>query len=405
MAASAGRAPSSVLYGIIRLVNLAPSLASLYDLSFEELRQVLQDLNEPTFRAAQVRQWLYRHWCDDPASMTNLPAGLRQDLARQWPGGVVRLVGRASSRDGLTIKYLFELADGESIETVLMRCLDGSEESWAASGPAESQPGPRHALCLSTQVGCAMGCRFCATGQLGLRRNLSRGEILSQVACCARELGAAGEHLTHIVLMGMGEPLANWPATRDALVALVESAGAGFSPRRVTVSTVGLPGGIRRLARSGLRVRLAVSLHAADEDLRRQLLPIAGRIPLDELMAACRAYQAVTGRRISFEYALIAGCNDRPEHAHALVQRLAGLRSHVNLISLNPTPGCELRPSSPAATARFQKLLQEAGVTVSLRRRRGIDIQAGCGQLAAQRAPGSGAWRVVTPVRPGCRSA
>ncbi len=366
-------------------MKLRPGAASLYDLSPGELREVLHGLGQPEYRWAQISDWLYRQWCDEPERMTNLPAALRRTLAEQFPGRLLRLLDQTASRDGLTTKYLFELSDGERIETVRMRYLEAEEpERGGRPLDTDGRQG-RHALCLSTQVGCAMGCRFCATGQMGFRRNLRCGEYLAQVAYCASELAQGDRQLTHVVLMGMGEPLANWEATRAALARLLDPAGAHFSPRRVTVSTVGLVSGIRRLAQSGLRVRLAVSLHAADDELRRELVPVARRYPLDELLAACREYRLATGRRVSFEYALIDGWNDQPQHARALVRRLAGLGAHVNLIPLNPTPGCELRASPPAAVKRFQVMLERSGIAVSVRHRRGIDIQAGCGQLAAQR--------------------
>lgn len=355
---------------------------ALYELGAEELRALVAQWGQPDYRTRQIWGWLYRRWQPDVTRMTDVPLALRQRLSL-LEGGWLRLVKKTVSADALATKYLFELADGAHIETVLMHDFDGAEEFSAAPDELETMAGRgRNTVCVSTQVGCAMGCVFCATGQMGFQRQLSRGECVAQIAYCAADLAALGQRLSNVVFMGMGEPLANSAATLGAVAPLVDPSGTGLSPRRVTVSTVGVVPGIRRLAASGLGVRLAVSIHAPNDELRRQLVPIDDVYPLADLLAACRAYQEASGRRITFEYVLIDGWNDQPAHARALARRLRGLRAHVNLIPLNPTPGCELRPSPPLVAERFRRELEQAGVPVTLRSRRGLDIQAGCGQLA-----------------------
>jgi 23S rRNA (adenine2503-C2)-methyltransferase len=263
-----------------------------------------------------------------------------------------------------------------------------SDDDAAEPEPGAAASRERHTVCLSTQAGCAMGCVFCATGQMGLLRDLGRGECVAQVVECARRLKAAGARLSHVVFMGMGEPLANWPATWGTVETLTDPDGFGLSPRRLTISTVGIVPGIRRLSESGLPVRLAVSLHAPDDALRGRLVAVNRVYGLDDILAACRDYQAAGGRRITFEYVLIDGVNDSPAQARMLARRVAGIHGHVNLIPLNPTAGSPLRPSPPARASAFAAVLRAAGFSCTLRMRRGIDIQAGCGQLRMRSAPG-----------------
>jgi 23S rRNA (adenine2503-C2)-methyltransferase len=277
------------------------------------------------------------------------------------------------------------LGDGNTLESVLMQYYD------------------RRTACISTQVGCGMGCTFCATGQGGLARNLSAGEIVAQVLYLAREvrqeeleraeaLGQRGEIPEHpvsnVVLMGMGEPLANYGATWQAIETLTNPRGYGLGARRITLSTVGLVPGIRRLAEEGLAINLAVSLHAPNDELRDQLVAINHRYPLPELLAAVRDYVERTRRRVTFEYSLIAGVNDAPHQARLLAGLLSGLLCHVNLIPLNATPGSDLRPSSREGTNAFRDELEGAGIATTVRMRRGIDIEAGCGQLRQRRDDG-----------------
>ena len=353
----------------------------LLDLSLEELIELLAGWAEPRFRAEQIWGWVYGSLVDRAEGMTNLPAVLRARLAAEAALDPLRALAEEESPDGRTQKVLFGLGDGATIESVLM----GYDR--------------RQTACISVQAGCAMGCTFCATGQGGLQRDLTAGEIVAQVLHLARALRArataggrapgAGDELTNVVFMGMGEPLANYAATWKAVELLTDPRGWGMSARRITVSTVGLVPGIRRLAHERLPVNLAVSLHAPDDELRSRLVPANRRYPLAELLEAVGEYAARTHRRVSFEYALIEGVNDAPEQAGRLAALLKGMLCHVNLIPLNPTPGAALRPSPRERVEAFRQRLAEAGVPVTVRMRRGIEIRAGCGQLRErQRAAG-----------------
>ena len=352
---------------------------SLYDLTLDELQATLTEWGEPVFRAKQIWEWLYVQLAAACDAMTNLPQPLRDRLGAAYPLG--RLTPRIDllSSDGWTRKILFALPDRAQIETVLMEYET------------------RNTVCVSTQAGCAMGCTFCATGQGGFQRNLTSGEIVEQVLFFERELRAASLHakqpvskhqITNIVLMGMGEPFANYTALLDALKRLSDPIGYNFGARRITVSTVGLVPMIERFAQERSQVNLAVSLHAATDELRASMLPINKRYPLEVLIPACRAYTETTRRRISFEWAMIKGVNDTPAQARALAQLLKGLLCHVNLIPLNPTHGYDGAASTRERIAAFRAILDEARIPNSLRVRRGIDIHAGCGQLrqAANRA-------------------
>jgi 23S rRNA (adenine2503-C2)-methyltransferase len=265
------------------------------------------------------------------------------------------------SRDG-SEKLVLRLADGRTVHSVLM------------------PDGDRLALCLSTQVGCGFGCTFCFTGTMGLVRNLSAGEILGQVFA-ARELLAPGARLTHIVFMGMGEPLANYAATVKALRVLTDAEGFGFSPRRITVSTVGLVQGIERLAGENLRVNLAISLHAPTDEVRSRLMPVNRGWGLDELLAACRRFPLPVRQRITFEYVLLDGMNDSVQDARQLARRLSGLKAKVNLIPFNAWEGSEFRRPSGERIAAFQRVLLDAGITATIRWSKGEDVGAACGQL------------------------
>jgi 23S rRNA (adenine2503-C2)-methyltransferase len=274
-------------------------------------------------------------------------------------------VTEQTSDGGETVKWLWALDDGTTIETVLMHYAD------------------RSTVCISSQAGCAMGCGFCATGQAGFDRQLRVGEIVEQVVRASRRARADGRRLSNVVFMGMGEPLANYDATWGAVERL--HADLGLSARHLTVSTVGIVPGIRRLAAEALPVNLAVSLHAADDELRDELVPINRRYPLSTLMDACSGYLLAKGRRLSFEWALIDGVNDRDRDARLLVERSRSLPlpAHVNLIPLNPTPGYAVRGTPPSRVREFRDLLREGGVNATVRRTRGTDIDAACGQLRA----------------------
>ena len=358
---------------------------SAYDLSFRELSNLLADWGEPRYRSEQVWRWFYQSLADDFQAMGNLPALLRQRLADGLDLRPLEVLTVQESASRRTRKLLFRLRDGNTIESVLMHYED------------------RRTVCSSTQVGCGMGCTFCATGQGGLARNLTVGEIAAQVLWFERELRNAelarlqtpdatsearddgsrlsGHFVTNVVFMGMGEPLANYDATWGAIETLTDPRGYHMGARRITVSTAGVVPGIRRLAQERLPVNLAVSLHAPDDELRNLLVPVNRRWPLESLIAATREYVNSTGRRATIEYALIAGLNDAPLHARQLSALLRGLPCHVNLIPLNPTPGSPLLPSPPERVGAFRDELATAGIPVTVRVRRGIDIEAGCGQL------------------------
>jgi 23S rRNA (adenine2503-C2)-methyltransferase len=301
--------------------------------------------------------------------MTDLPDGLRRQLALEFDFAPHTLAQRVQSQDGSTRKSLLSLRDGSQVEAVLM--------TYAR----------RRTACISTQAGCAMGCSFCATGQMGFVRNLTSGEILAQAIDFARELEQKNSHLTNIVVMGMGEPFHNYDATLEALDRLNDPDGFRFGSRRITLSTVGLVPALLRFTREARPYQLAVSLHAATDDLRSSLLPINRRYPLPVLMEACREYLADSGRRLTFEWALIQDVNDGLDQAQALVGWIRGWNAHVNLIPLNPTRGYSGQASARERAAAFRDLLAKQGIACSIRVRRGIDIAAGCGQLATQPAP------------------
>jgi len=343
---------------------------SLYDLKLNEIQALLKNWGEPAFRAKQIWEWLYVQLAASYDAMTNLPKPLRDRLDAAYPLGRLAPKIDLLSSDGWTRKILFALPDRAQIETVLM------------------EYDTRNTVCVSTQAGCAMGCTFCATGQGGFQLNLTAGEIVEQVLFFDRELRRASlqpptsnHHISNIVLMGMGEPFANYTALLEALNRLSDPLGYNFGARRITVSTVGLVPMIERFTQERSQVNLAVSLHAATNELRASMLPINKRYPLEVLISACRAYTEITHRRLSFEWAMIEGVNDTPAQARALAQLIKGMLCHVNLIPLNPTHGYEGAASTRERIATFRAILDEAHIANSLRVRRGIDIHAGCGQL------------------------
>ena len=335
----------------------------LYAASPEELEALLGSWGEPRFRTGQLRRWLYERGVASFEAMTDLPASLRRRLGDEASLGTLSVVAEQHSRDG-TRKRLYRLATGERIESVLMPYGDG-----------------RNTACVSTQAGCAMGCTFCATGQMGFARSLTSAQILEQALRFSGELKAEGKRLSNVVLMGMGEPFHNYEASLDAIRRLMSDLGIGA--RHITVSTVGLAPQIRRFAAEGLQVGLAVSLHAATDAQRSELMPVNRRWPLAELMAACRDYTEASGRRVTFEWALIEGVNDDVRAARRLARLLRGVPAHVNLIPLNPTRGYGGAPTGSGGAERFVATLAEAHVPATVRVRRGIDIDAGCGQLYA----------------------
>jgi 23S rRNA (adenine2503-C2)-methyltransferase len=343
-----------------------PTLPLILDLSLEELVQTLQAWGEPEYRASQIWQGLYVQLWDRPEQFSNIPQSLRNRLKESFnftslkPGTILK------SSDGETMKTLLALDDGKSVEAVLMHYEQ------------------RHTLCISSQAGCAMGCVFCATGQMGFKRHLTSGEIVEQVLFYARKLKHEGQRVTNVVLMGMGEPFHNYDATIAAIDRLNHPQGFNLGERRFTISTVGLLPQIQRFASEKRQINLAISLHAASDEERSALLPINKRYPIADLIHTCRDYVELTGRRITFEWALINGVNDTPEVAHKLVALLKGLLCHVNVIPLNPTRKFTGQATTRQRAQAFKTILENAGIPCTIRIRRGIDIQAGCGQLATE---------------------
>ncbi len=341
----------------------------IYDLDFESFSKAMADLGQQPFRARQIWSGLYQQHYGEFSQITNISGSLRAALSDQYTLNPLTPRTTLRSKDQLTEKTLFGLPDDLSIETVLMRYED------------------RNSLCISTQVGCPMGCVFCATGQMGYQRGLTAGEILAQVIHAMRLLQVEGKSLTNIVYMGMGEPFLNYEATMDSLRRLTDPTALNFGARRITVSTVGIIPKIEKFSHEGLQVNLAVSLHSADNELRSQLVPANRIYPLKNLLSACRAYTEETHRRVSFEYALINDVNDSPAAAAQLAGLLRGMLCHVNLIALNPSKQYPLQGSPREIVRVFADTLSERGIPVTVRLRRGIEIQAGCGQLASSQNP------------------
>jgi len=354
----------------------------IYDLDIDEITNLLIEWGEPAYRAKQIWQGLYQHFYSSPEQFTNLPKSLREKLAEQVAFSPFEVKVYQDSSDRSTRKTLFELPDKNLIEAVLMRYGDPADNPQISASPTGRGARNRRTLCISTQAGCAMGCVFCATGQMGFKRHLSSGEIVAQVMYYARMLKEQNEVVTNVVLMGMGEPFHNYANTMAAIDRLNDSEGYNFGARRFTISTVGLVPMIRRFADEKRQVNLAISLHAADDESRVSMLPINKKYKIDEVLEACRYYVAQTGRRITFEWALIDGVNDTPEVARKLAARLKDLLCHVNGIPLNPTAGYKGRATDFRRARLFKETLQQAGIPCTIRMRRGIDIQAGCGQLA-----------------------
>jgi 23S rRNA (adenine2503-C2)-methyltransferase len=348
----------------------------LADLTPDERRDAVKRAGLPAFRAAQVSHHYFARLVDDPSQMTDLPTALRDPLAAALLPRLLTPVSTQTADGGTTRKTLWRLHDGALVESVLMRYPN------------------RTTLCVSSQAGCGMACPFCATGQAGLQRNLSTAEIVDQVVAAARDL-ASGEvpggtgRLSNVVFMGMGEPLANYAAVIAAVRRLTEAppSGLGLSARGITVSTVGLVPRMRQLVDEGIPVTLALSLHAPDDELRNELVPVNTRWSVDEAVEAAWDYARVTRRRVSIEYALIKDVNDQAERADALAKLLTSYGDwgwvHVNLIPLNPTPGSRWTASRPEDESEFVRRLQAAGVPTTVRDTRGREIDGACGQLAA----------------------
>ena len=339
-------------------------LPLITDLSRTDLQNWCREQGLPTFRGDQIFRWLFHSRIRTFSEMQDLPAALRELLANSFTFWSARISRHQVSRDG-TEKLLLQLADGEFTECVLMR------------------EGARRTICISTQVGCAMGCVFCASGLLGVKRNLTTGEILEQVLHLDRLLPPA-EKITNVVLMGMGEPLANLKHVLPALATLQEQAGMGLGARRITISTVGLPEKMRELAKLGTPYNLAVSLHAPADEQRTAIVPVNRNIGLKAILAAADDYFQATGRRVTYEYCLLAGQNDDTSTAHQLADLLQSRNAHVNLIPMNPVAATGLQAPEQPRTREFVQILESRGINTTIRKRKGADIDAACGQLRLQ---------------------
>lgn len=352
----------------------------LLDLEESQFREWLVARGWPKFRAGQILSWVYHKRAESFEAMTDLPKALRTELETHFEIFRTTTAVHQQSGDG-TEKLLLQLADGGKIECVLLR------------------DGPRRSICVSSQVGCAMGCVFCASGLDGVERNLSRGEIIEQMLKLQRLL-EPDERLSHIVMMGMGEPLANLPRVLEALnVAKDSQHGLGISPRRITISTVGLPPAIDKLAESNAPFHLAISLHAPNDELRNRLVPVNKNIGIEAILDAADRYFDRTRRRLTFEYVLLGGLNDSVECARELVRLLRGRTAMLNVIPYNPVPGLPYETPSAEAILEFRKTLLDGGINVMFRQRKGDDIQAACGQLRRlrEREPQLVSINTITP--------
>ena len=354
--------------------------AVLTELTCLQLNRIIESFGEPVYRARQLCKWVYQRLASSFNEMTDLPLDFRRRLAEEIKLHSLVSIQSVTGSDG-TVKVLFKLADGNNIESALMYYGEGE--------------GSRNTVCVSTQVGCAIGCSFCATGQQGFVRNLTPGEIIDQVLYFARYLrekengnknleNHKSKRISNIVFMGMGEPLANYANLWQAIEMLNAPEGFGLGARNMVISTAGLVLQIKKLAKEILQVGLAVSLHAADNELRNRLVPINRKFPLEQLMPACREYSRLTGRRLTFEYVLLKGINDSTAQARALAELIKGIKCHVNLIPANETSDHTFRPPSYRVVIAFEDELKRHDINVTLRQRRGQDIDAGCGQLRSR---------------------
>ena len=332
---------------------------NIKSMTMAEIGELLKSLGQPSFRAKQVYTWLHKG-IRSYEEMTNLPQQLRNTLAQQYPILPPKVVRKQESQKDGTIKYLWQLSDGNCVETVLMRYHYGNT------------------VCISTEVGCRMGCAFCASTLGGLVRKLEPVEMLDQVLFTQVE---SGQPVSHIVLMGIGEPLDNFDNVMRFLELVNSEDGMNISMRHISLSTCGLVPMIYELAKKKLQLTLSVSLHAPSDEIRNRIMPVNKAYPTEELLSACRSYYETTGRRISFEYAMINGVNDTPEAAQLLLKRLKGMSAHMNLIPLNHVEESPLKPSTRQAVQLFQKILEDGGIPATVRRTLGSDIDASCGQL------------------------
>ena len=328
-------------------------------LDLEQLTGLMKELGQPGFRAKQIFHWLHQKLVTEFSQMTDQPKALLARLEEGWYIAAPAVRRKQVSKDG-TVKYLLELADGNCIETVLMRYHYGNT------------------VCVSTQVGCRMGCRFCASTQAGRVRNLEAGEIAAEIYTAQRD---SGERVSHIVLMGIGEPLDNYDEVLKFLRLISHPEGVNIGMRNISLSTCGLVPMILRLAQEKLQITLSISLHAPNNPMRSSMMPVNDAYPVEELIAACRRYQKTTGRRISFEYSMVRGVNDSPQTARELARLIQGMGAHVNLIPINPVDGSPYSATDEENVKRFQAQLEKLGVNATVRRRLGSDISAACGQL------------------------
>ncbi len=332
--------------------------------TLEQLAEQLKAMGQPAFRAKQIFHWLHQKLVTEFSAMTDQPKALLAKLEEEYYNAAPIIQRRQQSRDG-TVKYLFRLADGNCIETVVMRYNYGNT------------------VCVSTQVGCRMGCRFCASTQAGRVRNLEAGEIAAEIYAAQKDIG---ERISHIVLMGIGEPLDNFDNVMDFLTIISSPEGVNIGMRNISLSTCGIVPQIDRLAEKKLQLTLSISLHAPNNAMRSQMMPVNDAYPVEELIAACRRYQKVTGRRISFEYSMVRGVNDSPATAKELAKLIRGMGALVNLIPINPVDGSPYSATDAENVKRFQNMLTELGVNATVRRRLGSDISAACGQLRREAA-------------------
>ena len=347
------------------MTSPSPALPLVYDLSFPELQNFVQELGWPEYRCGQIWKGIYQSGWAAADDFSNLSIAMRNSLLEKLQFQSCSPIREMHSTDRETTKTLFSLPDQRRIETVWMQYTE------------------RDTLCVSTQSGCAMGCTFCATGQMGFFRNLTAGEIVEQVMYFNRIMLPMGKKVKNIVFMGMGEPFHNYDNLMKAIGILNHTDGLNLGARRMTISTVGIVPRILEFAEQKSQVNLAVSLHAVDDQMRSNMMPVNKKYPVDVLLDACRKYIELTHRRITFEWAMIEGVNDTPDVAQSLSRKLHGMLCHVNAIPLNPTEKYQGRATTRERAAAFQKVLEDAGIPCTIRLRRGIDIQAGCGQLAS----------------------
>lgn len=332
----------------------------ILSMTFEELSETLSALNVPKFRAKQIYEWLHRHLASDYDEMSNIPKTLREELNEKFPLYTCKIARKQVSKLDGTVKYLFEMHDGDYVESVVMKYKYG------------------YTICVSSQVGCKMGCAFCASTLGGFKRSLLPGEILSQLYTAQRDLG---ERISHIVLMGMGEPLDNYDNVMRFLELITDEKGLNISMRNISLSTCGIVPRINELIDKHMQLTLSISLHAPSDELRSRIMPINNKYPVDELLRSCRKYASETSRRISFEYAMLSGVNDSDECAALLASKLKGMLCHVNLIPVNEVAESPFKPSSHERVECFTGILSKNGINATVRRKLGSDIDASCGQL------------------------